>query len=57
MQKYISKRLKSDVEFAENYDQGYQAFKFGVVLKEARIEAGLKRAATRLSLLIYRHLG
>ena len=41
LQKYISKRLSSDDEFAENYGEGYQAFKFGVVLKEARLEAGL----------------
>ena len=40
-QKYLSKRLSNDAEFAENYNEGYQAFKFGVVLKEARKEAGL----------------
>ena len=40
-QKYLTKRLDSDQEFSENYDEGYQTFKFGVVLKEARKEAGL----------------
>ncbi|NQZ11615.1 MAG: helix-turn-helix transcriptional regulator [Algicola sp.] len=40
-QKYLTKRLNTDAQFAENYNEGYQAFKFGVVLKEARKEAGL----------------
>ncbi|NQY35109.1 MAG: helix-turn-helix transcriptional regulator [Alteromonadaceae bacterium] len=40
-QKYLSKRLSNDSEFAENYNKGYEAFKFGVILKEARKEAGL----------------
>ncbi len=41
LQKYISKRKQSDAEFAENYDEGYAVFKFGALLKEARIDAGL----------------
>jgi HTH-type transcriptional regulator / antitoxin HipB len=41
LQRYLAKRKASDPEFAENYDEGYQAFKFGVLLKEARKDAGL----------------
>ncbi|MFT4574422.1 multiprotein-bridging factor 1 family protein [Marinomonas primoryensis] len=41
LQKYIAKRKESDIDFADNYDKGYQVFKFGVLLKEARINAGL----------------
>ncbi len=41
LQKYISQRKQSDTEFAENYDEGYATFKFGALLKEARINAGL----------------
>lgn len=41
LQKYIAKRKESDAEFADNYDEGYQVFKFGALLKEARINAGL----------------
>ncbi|MBD1583669.1 helix-turn-helix domain-containing protein [Pseudoalteromonas sp. S16_S37] len=41
LQKYLVKRKSNDSEFAENYDEGYQAFKFGVLLKEARKSAGL----------------
>ncbi len=40
-QKYLTKRKKADPELADNYDEGYQAFKFGVLLKEARKDAGL----------------
>lgn len=40
-QKYLTKRLNTDSDFADNYSEGYQAFKFGVALKEARKEAGL----------------
>jgi len=41
LQKYLVKRKSNDSEFAENYDEGYQAFKFGVLLREARKSAGL----------------
>lgn len=39
--KYVVNRKLHDPAFADDYDEGYQAFKFGVVLKEARKEAGL----------------
>jgi len=38
---YIEDRKKLDPEFAENFEQGYQEFKLGVVLRQAREEAGL----------------
>lgn len=38
---YIDGRKKSDPAFAENYDKGYQNFKLGVMLRQAREEAGL----------------
>ncbi|MFT4926004.1 MAG: HTH-type transcriptional regulator/antitoxin HipB [Phenylobacterium sp.] len=44
LQKYIDQRKASNPEFAENYDEGYQAFKFSVLLKEARKEAGLTQS-------------
>lgn len=40
-QKYLAKRKEIDTDFADNYDEGFQAFKFGVLLKEARKNAGL----------------
>ena len=41
LQKYIVERKKRDPEFARNYDEGFEAFKLGVMLKQARKEAGL----------------
>jgi ribosome-binding protein aMBF1 (putative translation factor) len=41
LQKYIKKRKASDPEFARDFDSGYEQFKIGVMLKQAREEAGL----------------
>ena len=38
---YIENRKTTDPEFSENYEQGYQEFKLGVMLRQAREEAGL----------------
>ena len=38
LQKYIKKRKKKDPAFAENFDSGYEHFKIGVMLKQAREE-------------------
>jgi len=41
LDKYISKRKKKDPEFARGFEEGYEEFKIGVVLKQARQQAGL----------------
>mgnify|MGYP001581409531 CR=1 FL=1 len=41
VKRYIQKRAERDVEFAENYEVGYADFKIGVILRQAREEAGL----------------
>jgi len=41
LEEYIENRKKSDSEFAESYDSGYEEFKIGVLLREARRESGL----------------
>ena len=41
LQKYISKRKKRDAEFAEDFEIGYEQFKLGALLREAREKAGL----------------
>ena len=41
LDKYIEKRKKKSPTFARNYDDGYEQFKIGALLKEARISAGL----------------
>lgn len=32
---YLKKQKAADSEFSEGYDEGYQVFKFDVLLKEA----------------------
>jgi len=41
IQKYVKKRKVQDLKFAETYDEGYEYFKVGVMLKQARLEAGI----------------
>ncbi len=41
LKKYVSKRKQLDKEFSENYETGYQAFKIGALLKQAREASGL----------------
>jgi ribosome-binding protein aMBF1 (putative translation factor) len=41
LERYIEKRKKRDPEFAQDYEIGYAEFKIGVMLRQAREEAGL----------------
>lgn len=41
LKRYIKKRKQTDKTFALNYDQGYEDFKIGVILRQARESAGL----------------
>ncbi len=41
VKKYVRKRKAKDPEFAEDFDSGYEQFKIGVMLKQAREEAGI----------------
>ncbi|MEN9503505.1 MAG: hypothetical protein RI964_2790 [Pseudomonadota bacterium] len=45
LQKYISKRQQRDVNFSDNFDKGYQSFKIGVLLRQAREAAGITQEA------------
>lgn len=38
---YVHERKKRDKAFAEGYNEGYEQFNIGVVLKQAREKAGL----------------
>ena len=40
LKKYVARRKARDPEFAENYEAGYLEFKIGVLLRQAREEAG-----------------
>lgn len=50
LKKYLADRKAVDKNFNEGYDEGYQAFKFGVLLKEARKSAGLTQDELALKL-------
>jgi ribosome-binding protein aMBF1 (putative translation factor) len=41
LKKYISERKKKDKKFSANYDEGYEQFKIGVMLRQARESVGL----------------
>lgn len=41
LKEYIIERKKRDKEFAEGFDEGYEQFKVGVMLRQARQSAGL----------------
>ncbi|GDY22256.1 hypothetical protein LBMAG56_36030 [Verrucomicrobiota bacterium] len=39
--KYVERRKRVDTKFAGNYESGYQDFKVGVLLRQAREKAGI----------------
>ena len=38
---YVSNRKANDCEFKNGFDEGYQAFKIGALLRQAREDSGL----------------
>ena len=40
LEKYIQRRKRTDAKFAGNFESGYQEFKVGVLLRQAREKAG-----------------
>ena len=41
VESYIEKRKKRSAKFAKNFEGGYEALEFSVMLREAREEAGI----------------
>ncbi len=41
LKKYIGQRKSSDSEFRDGYEEGFKAFKIGVLLRQAREASGL----------------
>ena len=50
LQKYINKRKNIDKEFEQNFDTGYEEFKIGEMLKQARKECGLTQEEVAVQL-------
>ena len=45
LEKFIEKRKRTDPKFAKDFESGYQEFKIGVLLRQAREEAGVTQEA------------
>ena len=45
VEKYIERRKRSDKVFAKDFDSGYEEFKIGMMLREAREQAGVTQEA------------
>lgn len=43
LERYIAKRKRKDKIFARDFEVGYENFKIGVLLKQAREEAGISQ--------------
>ena len=41
LDKFIESRKAKSPKFAKNFEKGYEQFKIGVILKQARLDAGL----------------
>lgn len=50
LEKYIDKRKKKNPEFAKNFEKGYESFKIGLLLRQARKEAGVTQEELALKL-------
>ncbi|MEK7374222.1 MAG: helix-turn-helix transcriptional regulator [Thermodesulfobacteriota bacterium] len=50
LKKYIATRKKTDKEFATGFDEGYEQFKIGCILRQARESAGLTQEELALRL-------
>ncbi|MCX5832067.1 MAG: helix-turn-helix transcriptional regulator [Deltaproteobacteria bacterium] len=50
LKKYIADRNKTDKEFSNGFDEGYEQFKIGIVLRQARETAGLTQEELALRL-------
>ncbi len=45
LEKFIKKRKRTDRKFAKDFESGYEEFKIGVLLRQAREQAGVTQEA------------
>jgi DNA-binding XRE family transcriptional regulator len=41
LKKYVKKRKTTDSDFAQGYDEGFEEFKIGLILRQEREKSGL----------------
>jgi len=44
VERYIKRRKRADKAFAKDFEAGYEQFKIGVMLRQAREQAGVSQA-------------
>ena len=44
LKQYIIKRKSSSADFAKGFDEGYENLRIGLMLKQARLDAGLTQS-------------
>ena len=44
LKQYIIKRKSSSADFAQGFDEGYENLRIGLMLKQARLDAGLTQS-------------
>lgn len=47
LEKYIQKRKKKDTHFAKGFEEGYEEFKIGIMLRQAREDAAMVQRIQR----------
>ena len=45
LQKFIERRKRTDAKFAKDFESGYQELRIGVLLRQARQQAGVTQEA------------
>ena len=50
LQKYKNKRMMENLEFWNDYNKRFETFKLGVLLKQARMDAGMTQEQIALEL-------
>ena len=50
LERYIEKRKKTRPNFAKDFEAGYNDFRIGLLLKQARVDAGLTQDEVALKL-------
>jgi HTH-type transcriptional regulator / antitoxin HipB len=45
LHKFIERRKRADAKFAKDFESGYQEFRIGVLLRQAREQAGVTQEA------------
>ena len=50
LNKFILEQKQSDPNFADGFDEGYEAFRIGALLKEIRVEQGLTQDEVALKM-------